>query len=150
MPDDRGLPTAEELRKASQHGIATAPRTYASPARDKILQAFPEIERSLGGGESLTRACQRLGLDRSQFFDVMENSPAHAERYSRARKLRAEKWSERIEDAADDLMSDSGKLDANKARVAIDALKWTAAKLHPQTFGDNKQIDVTVTHRPPS
>ncbi len=39
-----------------------------------------------------------------------------------------------------------GELDPAAARVAIDALKWTAGKRLPKIYGDKSTLDVNVVH----
>ena len=37
----------------------------------------------------------------------------------------------------------SGELDPNAARVAIDALKWTAARMHPTVYSEKHAIELS-------
>jgi|TARA_B100000315_G_C14370848_1_gene492879 hypothetical protein len=52
-------------------------------------------------------------------------------------------------DAHVDLIMDTamqvlnGEIEPNAARVAIDAMKWTASKLKPRTYGD--RIETTIS-----
>ena len=65
--------------------------------------------------------------------------------YLEARKVSADRTAELIEDTAaillDRNLPKDKRLDANAARVAIDALKWVAAVKNPVKYG--KTLDIT-------
>lgn len=145
MPDQYGLPTAGELRKSSQHGIATAPRTYASQQRDKILANWQAIEHSLQERESLSSTLRRLEIDKGTFYDFLEDSPAHGNRYSRACAIRADAWHEKAEEATDSLLNGQG--DPNGIRTALNGIAWITKVLEPKKYGDHKHIALDVTHK---
>ncbi len=148
MPDEAMLPTAEDLRKVVRTALKPGGiRIYASPDRDKLIAEWPSIELAIAHGRSVRSLLAALDVDVRAFYDLIEESPAHGQRYARARAARADHWSDKIETVATDLLNENSEVDANRARVAIDALKWTAAKLHPQMFGENKQLSVEVTHK---
>ena len=67
------------------------------------------------------------------------------QQYLEARKVSADRTAELIEDTAADLLDKNlpkdKRLDANAARVAIDALKWVAAVKNPVKYG--KTLDIT-------
>lgn len=60
--------------------------------------------------------------------------------YARAKDDAADALADDILDLADRVLTD--EIDANSARVAIDAKKWVAAKLKPRKYGD--KIDMTT------
>lgn len=62
--------------------------------------------------------------------------------YERARHASADFYAETITDIARRALA--GEVDPQAARVAIDAYKWTASKLKPKVYGDNRQIDVNA------
>ena len=55
-----------------------------------------------------------------------------------ARQASADLFAERILELAEEVVA--GKLDPAAARVAIDALKWTASKLKPKRYGDTQRL----------
>ena len=147
MPDSRGLPTADELRKASQHGIAKGPRIYASPGRDSIVEHFEEIERAIRDGESVRETLTRLKLSVGLFYDLIHESPAHADRYSRACATRADLWHERAEQASAKMLNGGEGLDPNAVRVGLSRIDWITKVLEPKKYGDHRHLAVDVTHR---
>lgn len=58
-----------------------------------------------------------------------------AEQYARAGEIRGDAKFEAIDDILEDLKA--GKIDAQTARVLIDAVKWQAGKLKPKKYGDS-------------
>lgn len=71
-----------------------------------------------------------------------------AENYARARQLRAYRRAEEVDQIKEKL--EAGTIDANQARVLIDAVKWQTGKENPKVFGDklelsgNKDAPLTV------
>jgi len=57
-----------------------------------------------------------------------------ARRYARARKYGADALPDTTFTASQDVRD--GRLEPDKARVAIDAMKWVASKLKPASYGD--------------
>lgn len=64
--------------------------------------------------------------------------------YVRAREESADLDAEKIEEIADRTLTGEYKPDA--ARVAIDALKWSAGKKKPKKYGD--KLDLSIEERP--
>jgi hypothetical protein len=93
----------------------------------------------LQDGASLRQTLKRTRISRTLFYDTVAKSPVFAERYARAMQTRAHRHAERIEQLADKVEREKIKPDA--ARVAIDARKWVASKLHPRAYGDKLQLD---------
>ena len=90
-------------------------------------------------GIGLSQACKAHKCSTASVFRWIERSEDHRLRYARAREDQAEYLADQIIEIADTCE------DANKARLQIDARKWTAAKLRPKRYGDNLKHDVEVT-----
>jgi len=58
--------------------------------------------------------------------------------YARARQQSADKLADEIVSISDD-----PKLDPNDKRVRVDARKWVAAKLKPQSYGDRLDMNLS-------
>ena len=57
-----------------------------------------------------------------------------AENYARARQTRADTRFDRLDQVIADMRA--GVIDANQARVEMDAIKWQAGKEKPKAYGD--------------
>jgi hypothetical protein len=66
-----------------------------------------------------------------------------AERFSRARELRADFRADRIDEIKADVIE--GKIDPASARVAIEAERWLASKENPRKFSDRLDLNVSRT-----
>jgi hypothetical protein len=58
--------------------------------------------------------------------------------YARAREIRADARFERVDQVIEDMRA--GVVDAQQARVEIDAIKWQAAKEAPSRYGDRLEV----------
>jgi hypothetical protein len=63
-----------------------------------------------------------------------------AQNYARAREDSADNDFDNVRDIGEQVRQ--GLLDPSAARVAIDALKWTAGKMKPKKYGDKLDLDV--------
>lgn len=70
------------------------------------------------------------------------------DRYARARAAQADAYFDRIVEIAEASTAQTAHAD----RVKIDALKWVAARMAPEKYGDRQQVnvkaDVAVESRP--
>ena len=78
-------------------------------------------------------------------YKWMDEDSNFTRSYMEARKVSADRTAELIEETAEELLNPKipkdKRLDANAARVAIDALKWVAAVKNPGKYG--KTLDIT-------
>jgi hypothetical protein len=117
---------------------------------NKARELLPVLCERLAKGEYTSKACKELGINRGELWKVVEGEeavPELASMYARAREWQAEAHADRIVELSEDVLA--GKYDYNSARVAIDALKWSASKLRPRVYGDRLEVsgkqDVSVT-----
>ena len=71
-------------------------------------------------------------------YQWMNESETLSDMYARARQRRSFARSDRIDELTQ--MVISGALDAQSARVVIDAEKWQASKEHARVFGDKTML----------
>lgn len=96
---------------------------------------FETICARIEEGESLRGICSEKGMPTATTVIAWkESTPEKLARYTRARLFQARVYAERITEVAENVLN--GLIEPDAARVAIDAFKWTAAKLHPGDYGD--------------
>ncbi len=123
-------PTA---RAASAKG--GRPSTYTRAIADEICRRIAE-------GEPLTKICRSPNMPAYSTIlgwrvgDMGDGE--FSEKYARARQDGADALADKIRELAERV--ETGKLDPNAGRVAIDALKWIASKLKPRSYGDKLEL----------
>lgn len=84
-------------------------------------------------GESERSACETVGINRGTFRSAALRHSA-ADHYARGLTALANAQAEALEKTIDDMRA--GTIDAQMARVEIDARKWFASKFLPKQYGD--------------
>jgi len=69
----------------------------------------------------------------------LEQYPDFSRRYARAREMSGQASESKIVAIQDELRA--GRIDANQARVLLDAERWLAAKRAPRTHGDRVEVE---------
>jgi len=89
-------------------------------------------------GMSERSACAEVGISRSTFRTtaLRVNSGDH---YARALEALAQDQVEKAEQVIEDMRS--GVIDAQQARVELDARKWFASKFLPKRYGDKLDLE---------
>lgn len=105
-------------------------RTYL----DKNL--LENIIRALLSSDSLIDVLNDHGTDYKEFYGSINQYPEFKEKYHQAREMRADIFVEQIPAIAD------SRDDPQRVRNMIEARKWYASKMRPQTYGE--RIDVNV------
>ncbi len=131
--------TTKPSTKAAQ--ATTAGR---KPGRPSIYsrEVADEICRRIAEGEPLTKICKEPKMP--AYSTVLGwrvgdmGDGEFSERYARARQDGADALADKIRELAERV--ETGKLDPNAGRVAIDALKWIASKLKPRAYGDRLEL----------
>lgn len=67
---------------------------------------------------------------------IADNREGFGDQYARAKELSGDVYLDKITSTADQLMD--GGIDPGAARVAVDAWKWTAARMAPKQYGDRQ------------
>jgi hypothetical protein len=101
-----------------------------------------EICNRIAEGTPLTKIC--LSPDIPSYRTVLlwrAEKPEFLQLYKASREDAADTLADRIIELAELVLT--GEVEANKARVAIDALRWTASKLKPKTYSEK----VAVRHQ---
>jgi hypothetical protein len=71
-------------------------------------------------------------------YDWLGQYPAFAHQYARAREESAHGQADQVSEVAADVRD--GKLEPDRGRVVIDALKWAAGKRKPKVYGDKLEL----------
>lgn len=109
-------------------------------------EIFTAICERMAEGEGLRKICRDPEMpDRTTVLRWIENDTGRQTKYQRAREALMDWYSEEILEIAfddkGDIISEGGKIMGNhaavqRARLKVDALKWTMSKLHPKRYGD--------------
>jgi hypothetical protein len=104
---------------------------------DKAEQVKRVIEL-IEEGMSERSACAEVGISRSTFRTtaLKVNSGDH---YARALEALAADQVEKAEQVIEDMRN--GVIDAQQARVELDARKWFASKFLPKRYGDKAEVE---------
>jgi transposase-like protein len=110
------------------------PSSYTDKLADEICE---RIEN----GESLIGICKEDGMPDPVTVRrwLRANEEFHT-KYARAREESAHASADIVKEYARRVAD--GDMDANAARVAIDAEKWSAGKRKPKVYGDRQILDV--------
>lgn len=93
-----------------------------------------------GNGLSMRKIAKIIDIETRTIFQWLRVHPDFQHQYARAKtEETADAMAEHIHNIAEGTLS--GEYEPQAARVAIDAYKWTAAKLMPKKYGD--KIDMT-------
>jgi hypothetical protein len=113
--------------------------------QERKREAQDAICAHVAAGGTLTQYCAQPDTPAvSVAYEWRRDDDAFAEAYTRAREARADSRADRIDKYA--LMVVTGELDANAARVAIDAEKWQAGKENQRLYGDRLDLNAKVEH----
>jgi hypothetical protein len=102
-------------------------------------------------GDSLRRACDRVGITRWSFLRWVDaDFDGLAHRYARARERLLDCLAEDIIDIADVGRAERELNERDKLR--IESRKWTLSKLKPEQYGDKstQTIDMTLKGEDPA
>jgi hypothetical protein len=120
-----------------------SPRTEPSVTADKFQAVLALIQQ----GHSAKRAREEVGITGGGFHRFMDDRPAAAEAYARARDARNDVMAEGLQDLADENPpTDSfGKVDSGWVawqRNRVDTRKWLLSKMAPKKYGDASRVEL--------
>jgi hypothetical protein len=99
----------------------------------ELFQKVKEVIQMIEDGNSENYACGKIGINRATFRNAALRYKVDSE-YARALSALAQNQVELLEVAIGDMRE--GKIDAQMARVEIDARKWFASKFLPKRYGE--------------
>ncbi len=140
--------TKQSKKPPAKGGKAVSKKSTAQkkerPAPKGEHACTPELANKIltnieNNGVSFSEACKKANCNRPNAWHFIHTDKELDNRYVRAREARGVMFGEKVSKVADDTLA--GKYGADVARVAIDAYKWTAARMASNHFGD--KIDHT-------
>lgn len=99
-----------------------------------VAQILDGIERGL----SLRTVAHKSGPAVSTIKRWLNEDPDFQAQYARACEIRSDYYAERVASVARKV--ETGKLDSDRGRVAMDGYKWTASRLNPKKWGETRDI----------
>jgi hypothetical protein len=101
---------------------------------------LPDLMFHMSEGKSLRKACEELGIDPPSAHHWLEADDDRRQQYARARALRSEFHADKgleigYAAASGQMVEINGEevtIDPNGARVALDAIKWSTARMNPK------------------
>lgn len=122
-----------ELAKEPTAAKPIHPNSSYTPERaDAICRAIAEGAGTVG-------ACKLVAIHVSTWFDWLQRIPGVAEKYERAREIRAELFAERVIGCADEATPKT----ANAVRVRMDAMRWAASHFAPKRYSERQNVELT-------
>ena len=110
------------------------PTKYSQEMADKICGL-------ISNGMSLRAICNVNGMPaRGTVYQWLSENIEFQDQYTRARVEQADYFAEEIVEIADSVEADSAAV--AKARLQVDARKWTLSKLAPKKYGEKTELDV--------
>lgn len=108
----------------------------------KFSQELAEkICEQIAHGKSLRAVCAEDDMpSATTVFKWLNENQDFSEQYARARDRQADHYFEEIVEIADSVEADSAAV--AKARLQVDARKWTLSKLAPKKYGEKTELDV--------
>lgn len=109
-----------------------------SPEQRK--EAQDRLCRGIAAGLSVAKCCAMQGMpSKDTVFNWLMDDESFSDQYARARECRADARAEYIDELCDEVKA--GTLEANAARVIVDAQKWQAGKENSKRYGDKLNLD---------
>lgn len=106
-------------------------------AEDRAAQVRRVLEL-VEDGMSEAAACREVGINRAT-FRAAALKVTSGDSYARALEALAQDQVEKAEQVIEDMRN--GIIDAQQARVELDARKWFASKFLPKRYGDKAEVE---------
>lgn len=110
------------------------PSKFSQDMAEKICE-------QIANGKSLRAICAEDDMpSTTTVFKWLNENQEFSDQYARARDRQADYYFEEIIEIADSVEADSATV--AKARLQVDARKWTLSKLAPKKYGEKTELDV--------
>ena len=118
-----------------------APPVIGRPTKYSA-QVMAEICDIIRDGGTLRESAERLNISSKVIYDWLRKHSEFRDEYDRAREDRGAYYGRRVAEIGE--MVEKGEIPPAAGKVAIDAFKWTAARMHPSQYGDRVQVESSV------
>ena len=102
------------------------------------------ICEAIRGGSSVREAAELVGVSEKIVYDWLRRHPDFRDDYVAAQEDRGCYYARRVAEIGE--AAERGEIAPAAARVAIDAFKWTAARMAPAVYGDRVRVDGQIDH----
>lgn len=140
---------ASKTRRSQENLERTAPINTSKPWLSlgrKATYNLAKAKRLCGYislGYSLRKACEQEGMPScGQVYEWKRKYPDFAQMFEEAQFERGLTLGDKIGDVAEQVLS--GEVEPNAGRVAIDAYKFTAARLASRTWGERQTVEINT------
>jgi hypothetical protein len=143
--------SGKSVSKGTPQEITNIAAKIASKPERKITGRPPiytedlarEFCRRIAMGRSLRSVCEDNDMpDSSTVFEWKKKQPGFTEQYAHATEERGLTYGDFISDLVFEVLA--GEYEVDRARLALDGLKWTAARLAPKQYGERTSVEVTA------
>lgn len=143
--------TGKTTNKTTPQEISNIAAKIAGKPERKITGRPPiytddlakEFCRRIAMGRSLRSVCEDDDMpDSSTVFEWKKKQAGFTEQYAYATEERGLSYGDFISDLVFEVLA--GEYEVDRARLALDGLKWTAARLAPKQYGDKQSVEVTA------
>ena len=100
------------------------------------LEDFDAIFDLMRENMSLSSACRKLGFDQPSATKMLRLHPELGHEYERAREDRGDLMGEQGIAIIQGVLT--GKISPDRARVALDGIKWAAGQMAPKRWNNNR------------
>lgn len=141
--------SGKTVTKSTPKQISDIAAKIASKPERKITGRPPiytddlakEFCRRIAMGRSLRSVCEDKDMpDSATVFEWKKRHEGFVQQYAHATEERGLSYGDFISDLVFDVLN--GDYEVDRARLALDGLKWTAARLAPKQYGDRTSVDV--------
>ena len=136
--------------KGNQYGLDSGcgrPSSYTQDMADRICARIAMGHSLRSICEPITEESDTKETEETKFPTIrtvyawFRTHEEFLKQYAHAKDDSADADNDRIASVAEDVLA--GNVDANAARVAIDAFKWMAGKKRPKKYGDRTHTEVS-------
>jgi hypothetical protein len=153
-PSQGGEPSSTEKLTAASPEVCAPGGQMSETSEGKRRPTnddLAELIFLIAEGKSLRASCVLLGLDPPSTHTWLDTDDDRRQQYARAREMRAEVQAElgfeigvaAATGRAIEIDGEMTKVDPTGARVALDAIKWSTARMAPKTAPTKK---VSINH----